>query len=721
MAALEPRVLLAADASQAVESAVRVSCETTLPSCDANLVVPGNGPLGNHDGSQMTTVADIVFIDSRVDDISMLTANLHEDAEFVLIDSESDAIKRISQHLSIRHGIRSVHLVSHAMAGELILGSQRVDIAHLELNKRLISNWSTSLLPSADIVVYGCEAGHGSRGESFVRRLATLSGADVAASIDRTGNGSQADWEFELHVGPIESTVLFSALTQQKYCGTLSLVGDHKSGIAESLTQEPTSLALNDETGRPIDDEGLDSRLLNELLDSDLPVDEGDMLPAIASMASFDQKFIDVVTALPLVEEIPLPANQADVELPLEDADLALELEPLVIAPQQDLVQGSTVGLTEQALSTQPSATQPTLVQTPPVAEASVLMNNRPNPQTNSELVRPMSLVRTADARQDARSLLRPLIGSIGQSSGSRVSGSRIESESISSARQSTFTELPPSIAEASPSPDGESESRSKTVRVSGAVAKPERVSSSTLRRIGVINAGLSPDLVLGGESDPSTIETATVMSVLPGGVHQDELGHSKLPERGREIFQGAASEGASSSRSGAYNAWAAKNALNSDHSDSPSKFADVVPPLYYAASTQPYAASVDRIVATKFAPVHTLGFPEGIKLLGQLESQSGTRHLDSDRSSALLSHENTLPIAITIHSVGMDTPSSDSVNARQSTAQVYDTTLDASAELLEAFAHPTRLVCHTGGSDVNASELTLSYLNPLNPYQAEY
>lgn len=71
----------------------------------------------------------------------------------------------------------------------------------------------------ADIVLYGCDVALGSEGNTFLRRLSRITGADILASSDKTG--FFGDWELETAVGRVESGLIFQPAIQEVYLNTL--------------------------------------------------------------------------------------------------------------------------------------------------------------------------------------------------------------------------------------------------------------------------------------------------------------------------------------------------------------------------------------------------------------------------------------------------------------------------------------------------------------------
>ena len=99
-------------------------------------------------------------------------------------------------------------------AGEVHLGSGSLSLATLSSYAGQIGGWSSSLTSTADILFYGCDVASNAGGQSLVQQLATLTGADVAASTDKTGSSALGgDWILEHQAGVIQTQTAFSSST----------------------------------------------------------------------------------------------------------------------------------------------------------------------------------------------------------------------------------------------------------------------------------------------------------------------------------------------------------------------------------------------------------------------------------------------------------------------------------------------------------------------------
>ena len=62
-----------------------------------------------------------------------------------------------------------------------------------------------------DILLYGCDVGKGSAGERFIQTVGDMTGADIAASIDKTGAADLGgDWVLEVQTGTVDAAVIYS-------------------------------------------------------------------------------------------------------------------------------------------------------------------------------------------------------------------------------------------------------------------------------------------------------------------------------------------------------------------------------------------------------------------------------------------------------------------------------------------------------------------------------
>ena len=212
---LEPRLLLAGDTAAAVSDSIQTDI----------------APSQEH-------TSNIVFIDPTVPDLEAALGSLNADHEIVLLHEDASGIQQITEVLNERRNVQSVHLISHGASGQIRIGNQVVDESTLVANQQQIQSWSKSLTDDADLILYGCETALGSAGEQFISRLARISGADVAASTDKTGSQALGgDWDLEASIGVVESQLAFHPSIRESYNGVLPITINAAGQMGDELLE----------------------------------------------------------------------------------------------------------------------------------------------------------------------------------------------------------------------------------------------------------------------------------------------------------------------------------------------------------------------------------------------------------------------------------------------------------------------------------------------------
>ncbi|MEY2645917.1 MAG: hypothetical protein RLZZ611_2566, partial [Cyanobacteriota bacterium] len=147
---------------------------------------------------------DLVFISPEI--VAAVPPDELAGARVFILDAGHDVIDQVGSALQANPGASVVRLISHGEAGGLILAGQRLTRDTLQLRSDDIAGWRQYLAPGADILLYGCSVAATPEGRSFVDFIATLSGADVAASSNPTGAAVLGgDLTLEYASGPIEA------------------------------------------------------------------------------------------------------------------------------------------------------------------------------------------------------------------------------------------------------------------------------------------------------------------------------------------------------------------------------------------------------------------------------------------------------------------------------------------------------------------------------------
>ncbi|WP_253249241.1 Ig-like domain-containing protein [Pseudomonas mosselii] len=220
--ALEPRMMfdasvgvVADQGAQAVEAvaAASVAKDTSAASDAASTrdsathepvheAAPATAPVtaasGNH---------EVVFVDSAVSDYQKLIAGLPAGVEVVVLENGKDGFKQIADYLDGRNDVTSIDIISHGDKGYVYLAGNAIWANQLASHGADLARIGSSLAPGGDIRFFACNTGAGSDGQLFVNKVARLSGADVGASSDATGNRAGEDWALETVSGVVATDV----------------------------------------------------------------------------------------------------------------------------------------------------------------------------------------------------------------------------------------------------------------------------------------------------------------------------------------------------------------------------------------------------------------------------------------------------------------------------------------------------------------------------------
>lgn len=188
---------------------------------------------------------EVVFVDTDVKNYQQLVEDLLKDRtdpraiDVYILDNALNGIEQISDVLTEYDSLDAIHIVSHGEDGAIDIGATRLDSTSLNTNKTAIAEWRAALDETADLLLYGCTLASSSDGQDFVDALASITGADVAASMDLTGHAVLGgNWDLEYSQGDIDNTVALSHELQRSWKATLAV--NTAPTFDSSLNNNPT-------------------------------------------------------------------------------------------------------------------------------------------------------------------------------------------------------------------------------------------------------------------------------------------------------------------------------------------------------------------------------------------------------------------------------------------------------------------------------------------------
>jgi fimbrial isopeptide formation D2 family protein/uncharacterized repeat protein (TIGR01451 family) len=174
---------------------------------------------------QQALVKELLVVDSGVANNEALLSEVlskNRSFEVVILNENDDGISQIAKALEQSELTYSaIHIVSHGDPGEVHLGNRTLSESNLHEYANALASWSGSLTADADLLFYGCELAGNESGESLMQSISALTGADVAASDDLTGDAKQdGDWDLEFTVGTLQTTVISAKSWQGVLAGS---------------------------------------------------------------------------------------------------------------------------------------------------------------------------------------------------------------------------------------------------------------------------------------------------------------------------------------------------------------------------------------------------------------------------------------------------------------------------------------------------------------------
>ncbi len=172
--------------------------------------------------SPLARPSELVFIDASLPDYDALLAAIRPHVAVFRLDAQQDGISQISDILAGYQNISALHILSHGNVGALQLGSTWLNGETLQNYTSQLTGWADHLTDTADILLYGCDVALGMEGDWFVHQFGNLTGADIAASTDLTGNVALGgNWTLEVNTGAIAADLIGQPTALAAYQGIL--------------------------------------------------------------------------------------------------------------------------------------------------------------------------------------------------------------------------------------------------------------------------------------------------------------------------------------------------------------------------------------------------------------------------------------------------------------------------------------------------------------------
>ncbi len=148
---------------------------------------------------------ELVIISDYIKDKQEIISQLDENTDVLILEADGNPLDQINEYLDSRDNVKydAIHVVSHGNAGYFLLNDSIVDAQAVAQDPASWKAIGEHLADDGDIMIYGCNVAGSSDGQAMIANIAELTGADVAASVDKVGSAN--GWELEYSYGIVDT------------------------------------------------------------------------------------------------------------------------------------------------------------------------------------------------------------------------------------------------------------------------------------------------------------------------------------------------------------------------------------------------------------------------------------------------------------------------------------------------------------------------------------
>ena len=176
---------------------------------------------------EVEEVRELVVINSSVKDAQKIIDSLGENTDVLILENGKDGLDQINDYLDEHSDVKysALHIVSHGNAGYFTLCGEVIDGEAVANDPASWANIGEHLTEDGDIMLYACNLAGNEQGQLLVSQIASLTNADVAASVDTTG--VRGNWDLEYSIGAVKNEFISPADYNQSLANiTFTITGD---------------------------------------------------------------------------------------------------------------------------------------------------------------------------------------------------------------------------------------------------------------------------------------------------------------------------------------------------------------------------------------------------------------------------------------------------------------------------------------------------------------
>ncbi|MBR7105315.1 MAG: DUF4347 domain-containing protein [Lentisphaeria bacterium] len=148
---------------------------------------------------------ELVILSDYIKDKETIISQLDENTDVLILEDDVNPLDQINEYLDSKEGVKydAIHVVSHGNAGYFLLNDAIVDADAVAADPASWKAIGEHLTDDGDIMIYGCNVAASDDGKAMIANIAELTGADVAASVDKVGSAN--DWSLEYSYGIVDT------------------------------------------------------------------------------------------------------------------------------------------------------------------------------------------------------------------------------------------------------------------------------------------------------------------------------------------------------------------------------------------------------------------------------------------------------------------------------------------------------------------------------------
>ncbi|WP_341734487.1 FG-GAP-like repeat-containing protein, partial [Microcoleus sp. EPA2] len=216
----------------------------TLPQINHSI----NKNIGSSNSCTSNKPTEIVILDPTIPDSQQIAQGIKPHTATYILKNQPDAVEQITTVLAQHTGIAALHIITHGDSGSLYLGTTELNSSNIQNYSYQFQQWRNSLTDNANIILYGCNVAAGDRGNQFLTQLHQLTGANISANSQPTGNSALGgSWDIPQLIPPSSKApqLALTETTLNNYSGVL--------GFATQVTfptgNGPISVSIGDFNG----------------------------------------------------------------------------------------------------------------------------------------------------------------------------------------------------------------------------------------------------------------------------------------------------------------------------------------------------------------------------------------------------------------------------------------------------------------------------------------